>query len=151
MSDHPPHGIGTCTRCGLCQQACPTYRDERLEADSPRGRVAIIERIAAGDRPDAVMAEHLYACLGCRACETACPSGVPYGDLLEFGRSEVEAAGTLSPDRSGWRAFRWFAFDRVLPSRTLFSLMMTPVRILRRLPSIARALRALPLPSGARR
>jgi len=151
MSDHPPHGIGTCTRCGLCQQACPTYRDWRLEADSPRGRVEIIERIAGGAKPDAVMAEHLYACLGCRACETACPSGVPFGDLLEYGRHEVEEAGTLTPDRSGWRAFRAFAFEHVLPSRALFSLMMAPAKALRRLPAVARAIRSLPLSRGARR
>jgi len=146
-----PHGIGTCTRCGLCQQACPTYRDWRLEADSPRGRVQIIERIASGERPDAVMAEHLYACLGCRACETACPSGVPYGDLLEYGRHEVERAGMLAPERSGWRAFRDFAFQRVLPSRAMFSLMMTPAKVLRRLPTLARLLRSLPLSGGAQR
>jgi glycolate oxidase iron-sulfur subunit len=151
MSDRPPNGIGTCTRCGLCQQACPTYRDWRLEADSPRGRVEIVERIAGGAKPDAVMAEHLYACLGCRACETACPSGVPFGDLLEYGRREVEKAGTLAPERSGWRAFRAFAFDRVLPSRALFSLMMAPARALRRLPTLARAMRSLPLSDGVRR
>lgn len=151
MSDHPPQGIGACTRCGLCQQACPTYRDWRLEADSPRGRVEIIESIAAGAKPDIVMAEHLYACLGCRACETACPSGVPFGDLLEYGRREVEEAGTLAPRRSGWRAFRAFAFDRVLPSRALFSLMIAPAKVLRRLPGLARLLRSLPLSNGARR
>ena len=151
MSARPPHGIGTCTRCGLCQQACPTYRDWRLEADSPRGRVEIVERIAAGAKPDAAMAEHLYACLGCRACETACPSGVPFGDLLEYGRHEVEEAGTLAPERSGWRAFRAFAFDLVLPSRTLFSLVMAPAKALRRLPGLARLIRSLPLSDGVRR
>lgn len=145
------HGVGTCTRCGLCQQACPTYRELRLESDSPRGRVAIIERIASGASPDASMAEHLYACLGCRACETACPSGVPYGDLLEFGRAEVERAGVLAPERSGWRVFRALAFERVFPSRALFAAAMAPVRALRAMPTLARALAALPLPEGARR
>ena len=146
-----PHGIGTCTRCGLCQQACPTYRDWRLEADSPRGRVEIVERVAAGERPDASMAEHLYACLGCRACETACPSGVPFGDLLEFGRAEVERSGTIAPERSGWRAFRSFAFERILPSRALFNAAMMPAKILRRLPTLASLLRSLPVSAGARR
>jgi Fe-S oxidoreductase len=146
-----PHGIGTCTRCGLCQQACPTYRDWRLEADSPRGRVEIVERIAAGERPDAAMAEHLYACLGCRACETACPSGVPFGDLLEFGRREVERTGTLAPERGGWRTFRSFVFERVLPSRALFGAMMMPAKTLRHMPTLARLLRSLPMSSGARR
>lgn len=146
-----PHGIGTCTRCGLCQQACPTYRDWRLEADSPRGRVEIIERVAAGESPDASMAEHLYACLGCRACETVCPSGVPFGDLLEFGRAEVERSGTIAPERSGWRAFRSFAFERIMPSRGLFNAAMAPAKILRRLPAFARLLRSLPVSAGARR
>lgn len=146
-----PHGIGTCTRCGLCQQACPTYRDWRLEADSPRGRVEIVERIAAGERPDAAMADHLYACLGCRACETACPSGVPFGDLLEFGRSEIERAGTIAPERGGWRTFRSIAFGRILPSRALFGALMMPAKILRHVPTLARLLRSLPMSGGARR
>jgi Fe-S oxidoreductase len=146
-----PHGVGTCTRCGLCQQACPTYRELRLEADSPRGRVALIERMADGDPPDASTAQHLYACLGCRACETACPSGVPFGDLLEYGRAQVERAGTLEPQRAGWRAFRSIAFERILPSRALFAAAMLPVKALRAMPALARALAALPLPEGARR
>ena len=146
-----PHGIGTCTRCGLCQQACPTYRALRLEADSPRGRVAAIERIADGARPDASAAEHLYACLGCRACETACPSGVPFGDLLEYGRAEVERAGTIAPERRAWRLFRAAAFERILPSRALFALAMAPARALRSMPALARALASLPLPPAARR
>ena len=146
-----PHGIGTCTRCGLCQQACPTYRDWRLEADSPRGRVEIVERIAAGERPDPTMADHLYACLGCRACETACPSGVPFGDLLEFGCSEVERAGTIAPERGGWRTFRSLMFERILPSRALFGAMMMPAKILHQVPTLARLLRSLPMSGGARR
>jgi glycolate oxidase iron-sulfur subunit len=111
----------------------------------------MIERIAAGAKPDAVMAEHLYACLGCRACETACPSGVPFGDLLEYGRHEVEEAGTLAPERSGWRAFRSFAFERVLPSHALFALFMAPAKALRRMPALARLMRSLPLSNGALR
>lgn len=146
-----PGGVGTCTRCGLCQQACPTYRELRVEADSPRGRVSMIERIARGETPDASMAEHLYACLGCRACETACPSGVRYGDLLEYGRAEIERAGAPAPERSGWRLFRSLAFGVVLPSRALFAAAMTPAHAMRSMPAVARALASLPLPAGARR
>lgn len=145
-----PHGVGTCTRCGMCQQACPTYRILRVEADSPRGRVNTIERIAAGEQPDAAAAEHLYACLGCRACETACPSGVPYGELLEYGRAQVERAGTIVPGRRGWRLFRTIVFEWVLPSRALFALAIAPARMLAHAPALARVLAALPSPMLAR-
>ncbi len=149
MSAEISSGLDACTRCGLCLQACPTYRDLRMEADSPRGRVFLIKRVADGEAPvDASLAEHLYVCLGCRACETACPSGVPFGKLLEFGRHEVERAGIAGPKRIGWRAFRRVAFEWVLPNRAAFALALAPARLLQRTPWLRTILRALPL--GAR-
>jgi len=145
-------GLDACTRCGLCLQACPTYRDLRMEADSPRGRVFLMKRVADGEAPvDATLAEHLYTCLGCRACETACPSGVPFGALLEFGRHEVERAGVVDRERAGWRAFRQIAFDWLLPNRTAFALALAPARWLSRTPAARDALRALPLGTRAKR
>src|SRR5271154_2043730 len=80
-----------CVHCGLCAEACPTYIVTRSEMDSPRGRIYLMKSLAEGriDLDDDA-ARHLDLCLGCRGCETACPSGVHYGRLLEGARSFVE-------------------------------------------------------------
>jgi glycolate oxidase iron-sulfur subunit len=80
-----------CVHCGLCAEACPTYVVTRCEMDSPRGRIYLMKSLAEGriDLDDDA-ARHLDLCLGCRGCETACPSGVHYGRLIEGARSFVE-------------------------------------------------------------
>jgi len=83
-----------CVHCGLCLNACPTYRELGLEMDSPRGRVYQMVQVASGAIPvsDSYV-RHLDLCLACRACETACPSGVHYGRLIEDARAGIEQAG----------------------------------------------------------
>ena len=72
--------LETCIHCGLCLTACPTYRTLRIEPDSPRGRLYLMRGLAEGRiEPDADVVRHLDQCLDCRACETVCPAGVPYG------------------------------------------------------------------------
>jgi len=87
-------GADLCVHCGFCLQACPTYLTLDDENDSPRGRIVLMKAIAAGTLPatDEAAGTHLDQCLGCRACETACPSGVPYGQLLEQTRGDTAAA-----------------------------------------------------------
>ncbi len=84
-------GLDACVHCGFCLQACPTYVNLEDENDSPRGRIVLMRRMLEGEiaLDDPAAARHLDQCLGCRACETACPSGVPYGELLEATRATM--------------------------------------------------------------
>ncbi|MCC6772771.1 MAG: 4Fe-4S dicluster domain-containing protein [Gemmatimonadaceae bacterium] len=84
-------GLDACVHCGFCLQACPTYLALSDENDSPRGRLVLMRALVEGevslDDPD--VHTHIDRCLGCRGCETACPSGVPYGQLLEATRATL--------------------------------------------------------------
>jgi glycolate oxidase iron-sulfur subunit len=84
-------GAELCVHCGFCLQACPTYLALEDENDSPRGRIVLMRAMADGQIPvtDPDAQRHLDQCLGCRGCETACPSGVPYGQLLETTREKI--------------------------------------------------------------
>lgn len=85
------HGLDACVHCGFCLQACPTYLTLHDENDSPRGRLVLMRALVEGELTldDPTVTTHIDRCLGCRACETACPSGVPYGHLLEATRATI--------------------------------------------------------------
>src|SRR3990170_285834 len=84
-------GIRACVHCGICLPQCPTYRVLGEEMDSPRGRIYLMRAAAEGRVGlTRTLVHHLDLCLGCRACETACPSGVPFGRLLEATRGQIE-------------------------------------------------------------
>ncbi len=84
-------GVDACVHCGFCLQACPTYVTLEDENDSPRGRIVLMRALLEGTLPldNESVQTHIDRCLGCRACETACPSGVPYGQLLEATRATM--------------------------------------------------------------
>ena len=140
-------GLDACVHCGFCLQACPTYVNLEDENDSPRGRLVLMRRMLEGSIPltDEGAAQHIDRCLGCRACETACPSGVPYGDLLEATRATMAPARglpliarvilavfsnhlLLRTALRGARAFRATGLPRVLarllPRRLAFPMAM---------------------------
>ena len=83
--------LDRCVHCGLCLNACPTYRELGLEMDSPRGRVYQMVQVSNGAPITASYEEHIGLCLACRGCESACPSGVPYGRMVEDARCQIEA------------------------------------------------------------
>jgi len=90
--------IKDCVHCGFCLTACPTYLETGNELDSPRGRIYLMKSALHGEIPmGGSLVEHLDKCLGCLACEPACPSGVRYGSLIEAGRSQIERRFERSP------------------------------------------------------
>ncbi len=83
--------LATCVHCGLCLDACPTFRVTGLETESPRGRIYLMTQWKRGGMTfDEEQVRHIDLCLGCRTCEGVCPSGVPYGRIIEAGRADVE-------------------------------------------------------------
>src|SRR3984885_1682744 len=111
--------LDRCVHCGLCLNACPTYRELHVEMDSPRGRIYQMVQVSGGAPISPSYIEHIELCLACRGCETACPSGVQYGRLVEAARAEIE-----NKSRRPWREriLRWIVFRKLLPSRLLLEI-----------------------------
>ncbi len=122
--------IDTCVQCGMCLTSCPTYRELGVEMDSPRGRIFLMKAVQEGRlQPDKLFAKHMYLCLDCRACETVCPTGVPFGSLVEAARAVVEQHRRL-PLLT--RLARDLAFRRLLPYPGRLQLLGTILRLAQR-------------------
>lgn len=136
-------GTLDCVHCGLCLSSCPTYRETGRELSSPRGRIHLMRAVAEGRAAlGPTLAEEAYLCLGCRACETACPSGVRFGRLLEETRAAVEHAGLR---RGVARRLERFALRQIVPRRGRLRFAVSALALVQRL-RLDRAARAL-LPS----
>ena len=113
--------VAACVHCGMCLEACPTYKELRVEADSPRGRLYLIRGLLEKKlEPSPEVTLHLDRCLDCRACETACPSTVKYGEILEKTRTILQPTRSMTPLG---RLLRWFSLGVVLPSRRARTLL----------------------------
>lgn len=150
---HPPsamntpqfrHALDQCIHCGMCLQNCPTYVVLGKEADSPRGRIQLMRAVSDGRIPlDGAFREHLDLCLSCLSCQTACPSGVQYGTLIDTVR--LTLAETYTPGRVE-RFVRWFGLQQFMPylGRLRFAAKLFRLYQLVGLQKLVRAIDLLP-------
>jgi len=136
--------LSQCVHCGFCLQQCPTYLELGLEIDSPRGRIHLIRSLVDGRaEPTPSLVRHLDLCLQCRACETACPSAVPFGRIMESGRAMLVQQGRVP---LAWR-LRVFALRQLFPHPRRLALLFGLLRLYQRsgLQCLLRATRLLRL------
>ena len=125
-----PEDLSRCVHCGLCLENCPTYLETGYEAESPRGRIHLIQALNEGRvQPTPSYKQHLELCLVCRNCESVCPSGVPFGRIMESARSQLYDRARLS-----WheRLFRRIAFIELLPNPRRLRVLFTFLRVYQR-------------------
>jgi glycolate oxidase iron-sulfur subunit len=118
--------LDKCVHCGLCLNACPTYRELHVEMDSPRGRIYQMVQVKNGAPITESYQEHIDLCLACRGCETACPSGVEYGRLVEAARADIENR-VQRPFLT--RLVRNVVFKHLLPNRSNLRIAAWGLRI----------------------
>lgn len=111
-----------CMHCGMCLPTCPTYVETKLERNSPRGRISLLRSVADGElEVSRALSDEMYYCLGCLACQTACPAGVKYAELFETARAEVELAGVNDGMQRGF--WRWITLNVIFMKPWLLRLV----------------------------
>src|SRR5215217_5979122 len=110
------HAVQACVHCGFCLAACPTYHELGQEMDTPRGRIVLMKQVLEGSLAASAAQPHIDRCLGCLACEPACPSGVPYRDLISPYRALAEKVRV----RPRLERFRRWLISVTLPYPTRF-------------------------------
>jgi glycolate oxidase iron-sulfur subunit len=117
-----------CMHCGMCLPTCPTYVETKRERNSPRGRISLMRSVADGElEVSREFADEMYYCLGCLACQTACPAGVNYAELFETARAEVERSGVAdAPERDFWR---WLTLNVLFMHPRVLRLMGRGLRL----------------------
>lgn len=136
----------SCIHCGICTSACPTYLELGSEVDSPRGRIHLMRSVAEGRlEMTRDVVHHLEMCLDCQACVTACPSGVPYGELIEDAKQHIEKQ-KLRPlrDRMLLKVLR----DWLFPYAGRIRFAMAPLRWVTKVPGVRSLLEKLPFGVG---
>src|SRR5437763_2469172 len=144
--EHGPLGeamakaVQTCVHCGFCLAACPTYQEFGQEMDSPRGRIVLMKQVLEGTLAPTAAQVHVDRCLGCLACEPACPSGVQYRDLI----SPFRALALPRFSRSIGERLRRFVSSQTIPFPSRFRLALKAGRIGKGLrPLMPHALRSM--------
>jgi glycolate oxidase iron-sulfur subunit len=123
--------VQQCMHCGMCLPTCPTYVETKREKNSPRGRIALMRSIADGELPvTAAFADEMYYCLGCLACQTACPAGVKYVELFETARAEIERSAVLDGVERGF--WRWLTLEVLFMRPRLLRLLGFGLRLWQR-------------------
>jgi Fe-S oxidoreductase len=136
-----PEDLARCVHCGFCLQACPTYVITSLETESPRGRIQLARAVSEGRiQPTPNVVAHFDLCLQCRACETACPSGVPYGRIMEDTRALVQSL----PQRPRSWKLRSLVLRVLFAQRWRLNLAFAGLRVYQRSPLAALVRRLLP-------
>ncbi|HTV03606.1 MAG TPA: heterodisulfide reductase-related iron-sulfur binding cluster, partial [Luteitalea sp.] len=125
------HAVATCVHCGFCLPACPTYKVLGEEMDSPRGRIVLMKQVLEGTIDADEARTHIDRCLGCLACVTTCPSGVPYGELLVPYRAETERT------RPAWQRIRRQLLLDTLESPSLFRMSARVGKVAQRFAALA--------------
>src|SRR5258708_18007764 len=119
--------VQSCVHCGFCLAACPTYQEFGQEMDSPRGRIVLMKQVLEGALPASAAQVHIDRCLGCLACEPACPSGVAYRDLISPFRAKMETEKKFSRG-AGQKLRRWLA-AKTIPYPARFRRALVGARV----------------------
>ncbi|MCL4292476.1 MAG: (Fe-S)-binding protein [Acidimicrobiia bacterium] len=130
-----PVDLARCVDCGLCLPHCPTFRATGRESASPRGRIAAMRRVQAGEPVDEAFVSYMQECVQCRGCEAACPSGVPFGRLMEQTRQALRSTRRPRPPLVR-RTLEWLAYRVVLPRPGVLVALSWALIPLRRLPGL---------------